>query len=156
MDALQAWAVTLCVLAVAVAALRLLAPKTGTGKLLRLLIGVVFLCAAVTPLLSLRGLAQLKIAPQTEENTGVALQERLRQQVENQANTRLAEVADDMLAVYHVSVQKIEAQASILEDGGIYITSVVVTLDKQQARNESTIRQVLRERLGQEVEVVII
>ena len=155
MTDMRAWAAAVCLAALACAALRLLTPKNGLGRLFQLTMAAFFLCCMLSPLLSLYRLSLPDLAMLPDSTASELLQERVRAQLEQQTQTALQETCDAALAAYGLSAKKVTATMDTDENGGIYITDITVLLDKQQAVNRVAIRQVLNRRLETDVTIQV-
>lgn len=152
---IKAWAAGLCLVAIACSMLQILTPKTGTGRIFRLTVGAFFLCSLLAPLLSMTSLLRLdaSLLPETVQDD--VLQQRLMEQLDEPLQTALQAACEEALAPHRLSVKKVTAVMDTGGDGRIYIDHITVLLDKQQARSERTIRRILGDRLGTDVEVTV-
>ncbi len=148
MEAVRSWAIGLCVAAVGCAVLQLLAPKGGLGKLYHLLTAAFFLCCLVFPILAFQNLPELSIDTLPEEIQQSMLEERIRQQLVEQIDEALQTTTAQVLESYGFQAEKVVANTTTSEEGGIYMDSVTVYLDKENVRHALTIRLLLEQRLG--------
>ena len=148
------WGIALAALAIAGAALQPLVPKTGTGKLFRLILSSCFLCVLLWPLHNLNGLDLPKFDTADPQLAAQVLQERLRDQVETQINAVLTDSANQALNGYRLQVKKAEAAVDIDEDNCISIKQVRIYLDARNFESSSTVLLVLRQQFGTEVVII--
>lgn len=153
LDAVREWAIGLCAVAVAGAAMQGLIPKKGSGSVFRILLTAFFLCAFTAPLLSWKGLPELNVSALPGEVQNDLLEETVDRQLREQVSAAVEEIVRDMLAGYGYTTEKVETNTDIAEDGGIYIVDVRVTLSGQGSGAVS-LRHRLETRLG--VPVVIV
>ncbi|HIW73476.1 MAG TPA: stage III sporulation protein AF [Firmicutes bacterium] len=156
MNAVTGWAAALCTAAVGCTALHMLAPKGGLGKLLRLLTAAFFLCCMVSPLLELKNITPLSLDTLPAEVSAEALQERVNAQFERQVTAALEQVARQTLENYSLEPAKVAIKMDTDENGGIYITKIILYLDKQNAGGAIAAKQVMEQRLGVEVDVAVL
>ena len=156
MDEVTKWAAALCVAAVGCAAMQMLAPKGGLGRLFKLITVAFFLCCMVSPLLSMKSILPLQMDGMPEEVSADVLQERVKAQFKDQVTAAMQKVAEQTLANYHIPLAKVEVGMDTKEDGSIYINSVTVYLDKQNSAKAIAAKQVMEQRLGVEVNVKIL
>ena len=150
------WAAALCVAAAGCTALQILAPKKGMGRIFRLITAAFFLCCMASPLLSMKSILPIDIEGLPEEVSADAIKERVQKQIESQVNAALKQTAEQTLANYNIKVLKIEVNMDTDEDSRIYISGVVLYLDKQNRSQAITAKQVMEQRLGVEVTVMIL
>ncbi|MCL2487954.1 MAG: hypothetical protein FWE80_04655 [Oscillospiraceae bacterium] len=154
MDAIRAWAATLCLSAIACSLIQLLTPKEGSGKIMRLLIAAFFLCAVLSPLAAFH-LIDFTFPITADYDRSEQLEIRLQEQIEKQLQPALLKTVNEALINYHFSAKKAGAKMDRSEDGGIYISHIEVYLDKQDRQYCATAAQILSHRFGQEVTVFI-
>ena len=156
LDGVTGWAAALCTAAIGCTALHMLAPKGGLGKLLRLLTAAFFLCCMVSPLLELKNLLPLSLDSLPQEVSAEALQERVSAQCERQVTAALEKAAGQALERYSIAPAKVDVEMDIDDTGGIYITKIILYLDKHNADSMITAKQVMEQRLGVEVDVAVL
>jgi len=139
--------------AIVCAILQMLAPKEGTGRILRLMTAAFFICAMISPLLSLKDLSSLGLDFTAENAQNGALEQQMSSQLSEQMGPALESSAAEVLAPYHLSVKKVEAKVDTSADGSIYIDHITVTLDKQQTGSRITIQKLLEEKWGTAIEM---
>lgn len=153
MESIRTWSVAVCLAALGCAAMQLLAPKAGTGKIFRLVIATFFLCSLLAPLLALPSWEELDFGGVPEFVTTELLEDTVQQQVERQVQTATRTYLEEALAERGVSAEKIEVDTDISEDGGIYIQRIVVTVDKQTVPVAKLVGEVIGNRLETTVTV---
>lgn len=158
MEAVRTWGTSLCCAAVACAILQLLAPPGGLGRLLELIGAAVFLCCALSPLVTLPNMdwKSALTAPLSSSAQSELLQTRLKEQLNQPLQQTVAEEGTAALSAYSLSAEKIEAVMDTGENGGIYITKIAVTLTKKQAVRQTAVVQILEQRFGVDVEVKVL
>lgn len=153
MDGLRAWGAAVCMAALGCSAVRLLAPNSGTGKLLRLLVTTVFIVCLLTPLSGLRSLTSLDLDGLPEEVTADLLEEAVTRQLQIQVQEAVTTIAEEGLAARGVTAKKITVLTDTSEEGGIYIQQVIIAVDKQTVAIAKTVGEVLTEQLQATVTV---
>lgn len=148
------WAGALCMAAIACSMFQMLVPKEGIGRVMRLLTAAFFLCAILSPLLSLKSLMDLRLETLPREQQNDLLAERVADQLEQQLSQVILRECRKALEPYPFEVKKVETKVDRMEDGSIYISHIRVFLDKQQMGSRITVGKLLEQRLGREVEVV--
>ncbi len=156
MDAVVKWASALCVAALACAALQILAPKKGMGRIFRLITAAFFLCCMASPMLSIYSNLNLNVDNVPSEVSADIIQERVKQQFEQQVNAAMTSVAQQTLKNYDIKLSKIQVNMDTGEDGSIYISGVVLYLDKQDRSKAIAAKQIMEQRLDVEVTVLIL
>ncbi len=153
MDGLKAWCSALCLTALGCAALRLLAPKNGIGKLFHLVVATFFLCSVLHPFLQLgKGMA-LDIDTLPDAVVDELLEDTVNRQLRQQVETTVTTLVEESLSNRKVVAEKIEVKTDISDEGGIYIQHIIITVDKQQHSAAMVVREVLERQLGTMVEV---
>ena len=155
MNELKEWSVAVCMTALACTAVRLLAPKQGSGRLFRLITASVFLCSLLVPLFDLYGTLSLNVETLPPVIVDDALETRVWGQLEKQVKSAATELIIDALAKRDITAQKILVDTDISEDGRICIKQVTVHLDKQHEAIAPTIQGVLERTVGASVKTVI-
>ena len=153
MDAVKGWAAALCAVAIGCTLLQMLAPKGGMGKIFRMITAAFFLCCLVSPLLNLKSLLKLDLESLPTEIQSEMPENRLNEQVERQISAAVQRLTETTLEGYGLSAEKIVTEMDTSEDGSIYIKRIILYLDKQNMAQSLTIRQLLEQRLGLEVDV---
>ena len=153
MDTVREWAIGLCAVAVAGAAMQGLIPKKGSGATFRVLLTAFFLCAFTAPLLSWQGIPKLDLSALPREVQNDLLEETVDRQLREHVSAAVTEIVDGVLAGYGASAENVETNMDIADDGGIYIVRVRVILSGQVS-GAAWYRRRLETRLGVPVEVV--
>ena len=153
MDGIRAWSAALCLVALGCSAVRLLAPKNGTGKLLQLIITTLFICCLLMPLLKLRSFEALDIRGLPDEVTSELLEDTVTQQLRRQIEDAVTALTEQRLAEQEIIAEQIAVQTDISAEGGIYIQHVTITVDKQTVPIAKTVGEVLAEQLNTTVTV---
>ena len=65
----------------------------------------------------------------------------------------MEQTARQTLKNYSIDLAKVAVKMDTGEDGGIYITKIILYLDKQNTANAIAAKQVMEQRLGVEVTV---
>ena len=153
MDGIRAWCAALCLAALGCSAVGLLAPKNGTGKLLRLITMTFFLCCMLMPLLKLHSVESLDFDGLPPEVTAELLEDTVTQQLQRQVEDAVIALTRESLAKREITAEKIEVITDTSENGGIYIQQVTITVDKQTAPVAKSVGEVLAEQLETTVTV---
>lgn len=153
MDGIRAWSAALCLVALGCSAVRLLAPKNGTGKLLQLIITTLFICCLLMPLLKARSFEALDIRGLPDEVTAELLEDTVAQQLRRQIEDAVTTLTEQRLAEQEIIAEQIAVQTDISAEGGIYIQHVTITVDKQTVPIAKTVGEVLAKQLNTTVTV---
>ncbi|HBT63775.1 MAG TPA: hypothetical protein DEB10_03815 [Ruminococcaceae bacterium] len=155
MNEVTKWAATLCVAAIGCTALQMLAPKKGMGNIFKMITAAFFLCCLVSPLLSMKSILPLNINSIPNEVSADIIEEQVKKQFEEQVTAALQMKVDQTLKNYDILLLKVEINMDTGEDGSIYISGVVLYLDKQSRLKAVAAKQVAEELLGTEVIVLV-
>lgn len=153
MDGIRAWSAAVCLAALGCAAIQLLAPKDGIGKVFRLVVTTFFLCCMLLPMLKVGSLTQLDVADLPDAVVSEFLADTVTEQLERQVRDTVSTLATEMLAERGVTAEKIEVTTDISDEGGIYIQHVTITVDKQTVPIAKVAGEVLAKQLQASVEV---
>lgn len=153
MDAIRAWSTTLCLAALGCAAVQLLAPKGGTGKLFRLVTNTFFLCCMLLPLLQIGSMTAPNIADLPDVVVSDMLSHTVTEQLRVQVRDTVTRLAEDALAQRGITAEKIVVTTDISDNGGIYIQHVSLMVDKQNVPIAKAVGEVLRKQWEVPVEV---
>ena len=155
MEGIRQWAMAVCTAAVVCTLLRHLFPDNRLGQQGRMLLPCLFLCVFLSPIPGL--FEDVKLIDFTTEN---ALNEgeitaQLRQQMVEQVNDTLLQMANQSLSGYGWSAEKVVADVDIAEDGSIRMGQITLYVDEKVARSAAAVKQVAEKRLGTTVEVAV-
>lgn len=153
MDGIRAWSTAVCLAALGCAAVRLLAPKAGAGKLFHLITATFFLCCLISPLLDYRLLADWEVEDLPPAVVDEVLEETVTEQLHRQVKDTVTALAEEALAARRVTAKKIEVTTDSLESGGIYIQQITITVDKQSMPTALVVGEVLETQLEAPVAV---
>ena len=153
MDKVTSWAAALCVAAIGCTALQMLAPKGSLGRLFKMITAAFFICCMAVPLMSFRSVDLNLDNIETEVSSNDDLNNKVNKQFEEQVTAALKQVADSALEQYGIKVSKVKVNMDTNEDGSIYISGVILYLDKQDSSKCLVAKQVMEEKLGVEVKV---
>lgn len=156
MESIRTWSTAVCLAALGCAALQLLAPKAGAGKLFRLVTATFFLCALLAPLLTLPSWRRLDFRDVPDAVTAELLADTVRQQAERQIQEAARALTEEALAERGACAEKIEVNTDISEQDGIYIQQIVVTVDKQTVPIAKLVGEVIGNRLETTVTVEVV
>lgn len=145
----RAWALALCTVALGCSLVQMIAPKGGMGRLMRMVLAAFFLCALLTPLLSLPSqLPELFTADAASHTDEAVLRERFCDRLREQTEQALTDRVGRLLKSRGIQAEKVTADMYISEEGAIYMRQVIVYLDAQNIRKATTVRTVLAEQLN--------
>ncbi len=147
MNEIRAWSAAVCMAALGCSAIRLLAPKAGSGKLFSLITASFFLCALALPLLKITSLPELEIDLLPPDVVTGLLEERVTEQLKVQVEAAAAAVVDEAMAVRNVTAKKVEVITDTSESGGIYMKQITIYVDKQSVPIAAVVREVLEKQL---------
>ncbi len=153
MNEVRLWCAMACSAALGCSAVRLLAPKEGSGKIFRLITVSFFLCCLLSPLLKLGSAMELTVEYMPPEMVSELVEKRVNKQLMSQVNTTVRQITQEALAERNVVAKNIEVITDISEQGGIYIEQVTVTVDKQSVPAAMVVREVLQKQLQTKVSV---
>lgn len=148
---LREWTAALIALSAAAAVLLPLAPKSGTGRLLRLIVSLCFIGMLILPLGQLCGMALPSYSAPSGGGTEEAVRETLRRQVERQINAVLTDKANEALAGYRLKLKKAEAKVDIDGENGICIKQIVIYPERRSRESPTTLVMILSRYFGTEV-----
>ncbi len=143
----------MCLAALGCAAMQLLVPKGGVGRVFRLVATTFFLCCMLLPLLKLGSLTQLDVADLPDTVVSELLADTVTEQLERQVRDMVSALAAEVLTERGVTAEKIEVTTDISGEGGIYIQHVTITVDKQTVPIAKVAGEVLAKQLQTSVEV---
>lgn len=152
MEGIRAWSAALCMAALGCAAIQLLVPQQGIGKVFRLVVNTFFLCCLLVPILK-GGLSLPHIDGLPDEVVSDLLEDTVTQQLEKQVSDTVTRMAEEVFAARGITAEKIEVIMDIADNGGIYIEHVAVAVDKQTVPIAKVAGEVLEQQLGVAVEI---
>lgn len=147
MNEIRAWSVAVCMAALGCSAIRLLAPKAGSGKLFSLITASFFLCALALPLLNIAALPELDVDLLPPDIVTGLLEERVTEQLTIQVQAAAAAVVDEAMAARNITAKKVEVITDTSESGGIYMKQITIYVDKQSLPIAAVVREVLKKSL---------
>ncbi len=147
MEGIRAWSVSLCMAALGCAAVRLLVPKNGNGKVFHLITATFFLCCMLMPLLRVQSVTPLDIHGLPEEVKADLLEDVVTRQLQAQVESTVTALAEEGLAARNVTAKKITVITDITAEGIIYIQQVTITVDKQTVSIARAVGEVLEQQL---------
>lgn len=153
MNEIRAWSTAVCLAALGCAAVRLLAPKAGSGKLFSLITSSFFLCALVLPLLKIISVPNLDVEWLPSDIIAEQLDDRVTKQLTVQIEKAVSTVVEEAMAARNIEPKNVEVVTDISSSGGIYMKQITVYVDKQNVPIALTVREVLEQQL--ETTVVI-
>lgn len=154
MESVRQWALALCIAAIACTIFQILAPKSGNGRLFRMMIAAFFLCCMLSPLRQWSDLPLPNIETEAFSSSESTLSAQVEEQLKQQAEATVASLCRRYLKNYDLTVEKVSVTTDTLENGDIYISCVTLYLDKQNASGAHTARQLMEQQLGIPVEVI--
>lgn len=155
MGNLQQWAVSLCGAAVIGGVISSIASSSGIGKAVRILASLMFLCTLITPI---RGIFSSHELPafQTESASNILSQE-IEENAQNFAYLLAQSNINEMIKKTLSDHQIYPKDSQVVlknEDGSIEIHAVLY-FSSDQAIQEETIKNLIRQTIGVEVECQI-
>lgn len=147
MSEIRAWSAAVCMAALGCSAIRLLAPKAGSGKLFSLIIASFFLCALMLPLLHIHSLPELEIDLLPPDVVTGMLEERVTEQLTKQVEAAVVAFVNDAMATRNITSKKVEIVTDTSESGGIYMKKITIYVDKQNVPVAAVVREVLEKQL---------
>ncbi len=148
MNEIRAWSAAVCMAALGCSAIRLLAPKAGSGKLFSLITASFFLCALVFPLLNIRSLSEPELNLLPPDIVTGLLEERVTEQLTEQVKAAAVAFTEEALAARNVSPKKVEVMTDTSDSGGIYMKQITIYVDKESVPLAAVVREVLEKSLG--------
>ena len=147
MNEIRAWSAAICMAALGCSAVRLLAPKTGSGKIFSLITATFFLCALTLPLMRITSLPNLNIELLPSNVVDGLLEEQVNKQLLQQVEAAATEIVNEAMAARNIEAKKVEVVTDISDTGGIYMKQITIYVDKQQVPVAAVVREVLTEQL---------
>lgn len=147
MNGLQAWSVAVCMAALGCAAVRLIAPKAGSGKLYSVLVSSFFLCALILPLSKAFSLTKLKMDWLPPSVSQGLLEDTVTQQLETQVQQAVERLANEAAQSRNLTLKQIEVLTDISANGSIHIEQVILHVDKQSVPTATVVKEVLAKQL---------
>jgi len=155
MNEIRAWSTAICMAALGCSAIRLLAPKAGSGKLFSLITASFFVCALALPLLNIGSLPELEIDLLPPDVVTGLLEERVTEQLTEQVKEATVAYVDEAMAVRNIDPKKVKVITDISESGGIYMKQITIYVDKQSMPSAAVVREVLEKSLGTTIVVKV-
>ena len=141
MDSIVSWATAICAALVGGGVLSLISPSGNLKKTVSFAISLFFLCAIITPFITLNFSDSLDFSVSQSD------------EVRGDTTVRLAKAAaergvKEILKSKDIIPQKIDTDIHINDDKSISITYIEITLDKGQSIYESEISGMIEEYFG--------
>ncbi len=155
MNEIRAWSAAVCTAALGCSAIRLLAPKAGSGKLFSLIMASFFLCALTLPLLNIQSLPELDVDLLPPDIVAGLLEERVTEQLTEQVKTAAVAFVNEAMATRNITSKKVEVITDTSESGGIYMKQITIYVDKQSVPVAAVVREVLEKSLGTTIVVKV-
>lgn len=148
MSDIRAWSAAVCMAALGCSAVRLLAPKAGSGKLFSLITASFFLCALALPVLNIRSLPKPEVDLLPPDIVTGLLEKRVTEQLTEQVEAAAVAYVEEALATRNISPKKVEVMTDTSDSGGIYMKQITIYVDKQSVPIAAVVREVLEKGLG--------
>lgn len=155
MGNLREWATALCMTAIACTILQMLAPKTTNSRWLQVMIAAVFLSCMLLPVQQWHSMSLPEMVVDPAGSSSTDLSDRLEERVIEQSNAAVAALCERYLKNYDITVKKVAVETDSSTEEGIYISCVVLYLDKPNAADSFTVKQLMEQQLGVPVKVVM-
>ncbi len=146
-----AWAGAVCMAAAGCTVLHILVGNKGVGKVFRLLTAAFFLCAVLSPLLSLKD--TFKLPQLSAGSINEAVEDTALQQMQRATESILLQKVNEALKNHDLLAKKLEIHMDTSADGRISITDIVLYIPPGNALHRNWVREIAKERLGMEVVV---
>ena len=150
MDNVKTWAFTVCVAALVCTAVQMLVPKTGTGKVFRMVMAAAFLLCMIGPLADGISLQFPQFDGEINADTA-ELEDTLEQQLCRQIETAVRQCCEEE----GFSAEKVQAITDISSDGSIYMKQILIYTDKQDAQKALLVKRYLEQDTDITVEVIV-
>lgn len=147
MNSIKAWSMAVCMAALGCAAIRLLATKTGSGKIFQLMTSTFFVCALILPLSKLVVFVSPHMEWLPSAMVDDLLDERVQEQLITQVRERVTALITTTLSEQGVTTEKITVTTDISPSGAIYMKQIIVCVDKQNVARATAVREVLETQL---------
>ena len=151
MEGLREWALAVCAAAVAGSLAHLACPSGEVAKVYKITISVFLLCCILAPVLTgaLGGDwgAESFMTSETEEKTA-ELENTFKTQVKDEFCASIKAFVENELGLVGVSAQEISINVNTNEQGGIFITELIVFLSTEHEDKQAEIIAKLRDNLG--------
>lgn len=147
MKDIRLWCSLVCFAALGCTAVRLLAPRNGSGKLFQLITVSFFLCCFISPLLNLSSSTALSVDWMPPKTVSELLDKRVTKQLQTQVEEAVEKIVSTAFLERDITTQKIVVETDISSEGSIYIKQITVTVDKQSVPVSMVVREVLMKQL---------
>ncbi len=152
MDGLKSWALAVCAAAVAGGLVQLLAPNPSSGRILKVVVSIFFLCVLISPLLGGVSLdmdfSVLDYQPEQTQEIAQRLEDSMDSMVINNATEQLKQAITSCLSAYQVENGKITIIVNTNENGSISINEIEIILPKQYESQHQELVLALQNELG--------
>lgn len=155
MNGIVRWAAALCTTAVGCAAVQILAPKKGIGKIFRMVLAAFFLCCMIAPLLSSKPVLNLGASGFKSQISADRIQAQVYRQFKQQVTAALFAKISQVFKNYDIALTKVDLNMDIADDQSIYITDVVLYLDSKSRTKAIAAKQLAEEILGVKVNILV-
>lgn len=155
MDAIKEWAIALCMSAITCTIWQMMAPKSTNSRWLHIIIAGIFLSCMLIPIYDWKNLTLPALPDTSSIITENELSDKIEEQVARQTNSTIEALCRHYLKNYDMTIQKVSVVTDSSAEEGIYISCVKIYLDKPNAADTFTAKQLLENQLGIPVKVVV-
>ena len=132
----------------------MMAPKTSNNRWLQVIIAGVFLSCMMIPIYDWQHLSLPSLSDNSSVITESHLSAQIEEQVINQTNAAIETLCRRYLKNYDITLQKVSVITDSSSDKGIYISCIELYLDKPNAADHFTVKQLMEQQLGIPIKVV--
>lgn len=150
MQAIRIWAVAVCATAIAASVAQLAAPEGKVQKALRCVIGLFFVCCIMAPFA--KGLSfpsgDYAIGTDITEQTTKDLSQEVLHQTADGFSRNVKQIVEKALSARQIFPEEISVSVHVGENDDIYISSIVIQLEKEMRSHSQEILQIVSEQTG--------
>ena len=132
MQAIRIWAAAVCAAAIAASVAQLAAPEGKVQKALRCVIGLFFVCCIMAP-----------FAKTTKD-----LSQEVLHQTADGFSRNVKQIVEKALSARQIFPEEISVSVHVGENDDIYISSIVIQLEKEMRSHSQEILQIVSEQTG--------
>lgn len=155
MDAIKAWAMTLCFAAVAAGMAGIIAPHGSMEKIYKFVISIFFLACLLVPVFSIRQirLPEISTDDSAASFVGYGAESMVRQQQEQAVKGRLTQMITGCFAKYQVKPISTEIELSENQDG-LGAGAITIVVSKGDYSKKDQLTGACKTQLGLDVQIV--
>ena len=157
MEGIRSWGVSVCVVSLICALVQMILPNDSVGKMVKILLAVLFLCCFISPIANLKGNMSLNIPKNNNQelslNNSKKLTERTDRQLKLQIQKQLAEIVGKVITEYNVKAKNILIIMDTDGNNRISINQINVVLYEKDKEKGEAIAGKIYEQLKTKVDI---